>query len=133
VSPGGARLERPHVYESPARLELNQWALAGEWKITRGLIALLGRNGRLRYRFHARDVHLVMGAGPEPVAVPFRILLDGQPPGAAHGVDVDAAGNGAVPEPRLYQLIRQTTPIVARQIDIEFLGAGVEAFAFTFG
>jgi thiol-disulfide isomerase/thioredoxin len=133
VSPGGAQLDRPHVYASPARLALNQWALAGEWTVTRGRVALNAANGRLRYRFHARDVHLVMGAARQPGPVRFRVSLDGQAPGAAHGVDADAAGNGMVMEARLYQLIRQTTPIVARQFDIEFLDAGVEAFAFTFG
>ena len=82
---------------------------------------------------HTRDVHLVMGSGRQPMPVRFRVSLDGQPPGAAHGVDADAAGNGTVMEPRLYQLIRQPAPIVAGQFEIEFLDAAVEAFAFTFG
>jgi thiol-disulfide isomerase/thioredoxin len=133
VSPGGAQLDRPHVYASPTRLTLNQWALVGEWTASRGLVALHAPNGRLHYRFHARDVHLVMGAAGQRVPVRFRLTLDGQPPGAAHGVDTDAAGNGTVVEPRLYQLIRQTPPIVGRQLEIEFLDAGVEAFSFTFG
>jgi hypothetical protein len=134
VSPGGgARLDRLQVYSSPARLALNQWALVGEWMVTRGLVALHAPNGRLHYRFRARDVHLVMGSGRQPMPVRFRVSLDGEPPGAAHGVDGDAAGNGTVMEPRLYQLIRQPAPIVAGQFDIEFLDAGVEAFAFTFG
>jgi Thioredoxin like C-terminal domain len=133
TSPGGAERDRPHVYASPARLTLNQWALVGEWTITGGRVALRAPNGRLHYRFQARDVHLIMGASRERVPVRFRVSLDGQPPGAAHGLDVDAAGNGTVMEPRLYQLIRQTTPIVGRQFEIEFLDAGVEAFAFTFG
>jgi thiol-disulfide isomerase/thioredoxin len=133
VSPGGARLDKPHMYSSPTRLALNEWALVGEWTAARGLVTLRAANGRLRYRFHARDVHLVMGGGGQRVPVRFRVSLDGQPPGAAHGLDIDADGNGAVLEPRLYQLIRQTTPIVARQFDIEFLDAGVEAFSFTFG
>jgi Thioredoxin like C-terminal domain len=114
-------------------LTLNEWALIGEWTVTRGLVSLNAPNGRLRYRFHARDVHLVMGAPGQRVPVGFRISVDGRPPGAAHGVDTDASGNGMVMEPRLYQLIRQTTPIVDRQFEIEFLEAGVEAFAFTFG
>jgi hypothetical protein len=113
-------------------LTLNQWALAGEWTVARGHLALQGANGRLRYCFHARDVHLVMAAGHR-APIRFRVSLDGQPAGAAHGVDIDAAGNGVVTEPRLYQLIRQTGPIVSRQLEIEFLDPGVEAFVFTFG
>ncbi len=89
-------------------------------------------NGRIAYRFHARDLHLVMGpAGKTPIR--FQVLIDGQPPGAAHGVDVDDQGIGAVTEPRMYQLIRQSKPIVDRQFEIEFLDSGVEAFSFTFG
>ena len=133
ASPGGAQVDRPQVYAPPTRLTLNEWALIGEWTVTRGLVSLNAPNGRLRYRFHARDVHLVMGAPGQRVPVGFRISVDGRPPGAAHGVDTDASGNGMVMEPRLYQLIRQTTPIVDRQFEIEFLEAGVEAFAFTFG
>jgi thiol-disulfide isomerase/thioredoxin len=133
VSPGGPRPGRPHVYTSPERLTLNQWALVGEWTIAPGLVALHAPNGRLRYRFEARDVHLIMGAERQRTPVRFRVSLDGQPPGAAHGVDSDARGNGTVLEPRLYQLIRQRTPIVGRQFEVEFLDAGVEAFAFTFG
>lgn len=127
------QLDRPHVYVSAARLALNQWALAGDWTVTRGLISLNAPNGRLRYCFHARDLHLVMGAARQRGPVRFRISLDGQPPGAAHGMDADDAGNGTVSEPRLYQLIRQSIPIADRQFEIEFLDAGVEAFSFTFG
>ena len=90
-------------------------------------------DGRIVYRFHARDVHLVMGPAANGTAVRFRVLIDGQPPGAAHGGDVDEQGNGIVTEQRLYQLIRQPEPIGERQFEIEFLDAGVEAFAFTFG
>ena len=89
--------------------------------------------GRILYRFHARDVHLVMGPSRPESAVRFRVTIDGQPPGAAHGLDVDEGGNGTVVEQRLYQLIRQPKPIVDRTFAIEFLDAGVEAFAFTFG
>ena len=90
-------------------------------------------NGRIAYRFHARDLHLVMGPAARGTSVPFRVLIDGQPPGAAHGIDVDDQGNGTVNEQRLYQLIRQPKPIVDRQFEIEFLDLGVEVFAFTFG
>ena len=90
-------------------------------------------NGWIAYRFHARDVHLVMGPAARGTPVRFRVLIDGQPPGAAHGIDVDDQGNGTVIEQRMYQLIRQPKPIVDRQFEIEFLDSGVEAFAFTFG
>lgn len=133
ASPGGAQPDQPNVYAAPGRLALNQWALVGEWMVGRGLIALRGWNGRLRYRFHARDVNLVMGPADQRAPVRFRVSLDGQPPGDAHGGDASASGDGTVVEPRLYQLIRQTGPIVDRQFDIEFLETGVEAFSFTFG
>ncbi len=89
--------------------------------------------GRIEYRFHARDLHLVMGPAARGTSVRFRVLIDGQPPGAAHGVDVDDQGTGTVTEQRLYQLIRQPKPIAYQQFQIEFLDSGVEAFAFTFG
>ena len=90
-------------------------------------------NRRLVYRFHARDLQLVMGPAIRGTSVRFRVRLDGQPPGAAHGIDVDDQGHGTVTAPRLYQLIRQPPPIADRQFAIEFLDAGVETFAFTFG
>ena len=90
-------------------------------------------NRRIAYRFHARDLHLVMGPAARGTSVRFRVRIDGQPPGAAHGVDVDDQGNGTATEQRLYQLIRQPKPIADRQFEIEFLDPGVEAFAFTFG
>jgi len=90
-------------------------------------------NGRIAYRFHARDLHLVMGPPARGTSVRFRVLIDGQPPGAAHGIDVDDQGDGTVSEQRLYQLIRQPKPIADRLFEIEFLDSGVEAYAFTFG
>jgi Thioredoxin like C-terminal domain len=90
-------------------------------------------NGRIAYRFHARDLHLVMGPAVPGNSVRFRVFIDGQPAGAAHGIDVDSQGNGIVNQQRMYQLIRQPKPIVDRQFDIEFLDSGVEAFSFTFG
>ena len=89
--------------------------------------------GRIAYCFHARDLNLVMGPPTPGRPVRFRVLLDGQPPAAAHGVDVDAQGNGAVVEQRLYQLIRQSEPIADRQFEIEFLDSGAQVFDFTFG
>ena len=133
ASPGGAASDRRRVYESPMRLALNQWALAGEWTMGRQSTVLDSPKGRIVYRFHARDLHLVMGPQRQGNSVRFRVSIDGQPPGAAHGLDVDDGGSGTVVEPRLYQLIRQPKPIVDRQFEIEFLDAGVETLAFTFG
>jgi thiol-disulfide isomerase/thioredoxin len=137
ASPGGARPDKSYDYALPARLKLNEWALSGDWTIGREAIvlnkALNKPNGRIVYGFHGRDLHLVMGAAATGTSVRFRVLIDGQPPGAAHGVDVDEQGNGKVTEPRMYQLIRQKGPIIDRQFEIEFLDSGVEAFSFTFG
>jgi len=133
VSPGGAERDRRRLYAAPARLALNQWALAGEWTMGRQATALSSPTGRVVYRFHARDLHLVMGPPRQASSVRFRVSLDGQPPGPAHGADVDEGGHGIAVEQRLYQLIRQPKPIVDRRFEIEFLDAGVEAFAFTFG
>ncbi len=96
-------------------------------------ILVNGAKGRIAYRFHARDVHLVMGPAAPGASARFRVLIDGQPPGAAHGADVDDQGNGTASGQRLYQLIRQPKPIGDRLFEIEFLDPGVEAFAFTFG
>jgi thiol-disulfide isomerase/thioredoxin len=133
ASPGGAILDKARMYELPARLRLNEWALSGDWTVKKETTSLNKANGRIAYRFHARDLHLVMGPKTPGTPVRFRVRIDGQPPGAAHGVDVDELGNGTVTEQRLYQLIRQPTPIADRQFEIEFIDSGVEAFAFTFG
>lgn len=133
ASPGGAVLNRRRVYTVPARLRLNQWALSGDWTIGNQATVLNGASGRIAYCFHARDLHLVMGPAAPGTSVRFRVLIDGQPPEAAHGVDVDEQGNGTLTEQRLYQLIRQQEPIVDRQFEIEILDPGAEAFAFTFG
>ena len=133
ASPGGAELDRRRRYAAPARLALNQWALTGEWTMGKEATVLGSPPGRIGCRFQARDLHLVMGPPRPGSPVRFRVSIDGQAPGGAHGIDVDAGGNGTVVEPRLYQLIRQPRPIVERRFEIEFLDAGVEAFAFTFG
>jgi hypothetical protein len=90
-------------------------------------------NGRIVYRFHARDLHVVMGPATHGASVRFRVSIDGQPPEAAHGTDVDAQGNGTITEQRLYHLIRQPGPIADRLFQVEFLDPGAEVFAFTFG
>jgi thiol-disulfide isomerase/thioredoxin len=133
ASPGGGKLDQPRTYAVPRRLALNEWALAGEWTMGRQATVLNSPNGRIVYRFHARDLHLVMAPPRARNSVRFRVTIDGQPPGPAHGLDVDDRGNGTVVEPRLYQLIRQPKPIVDRQFEIEFLDAGVATLAFTFG
>ena len=133
VSPGGAERERRRAYAAPTGLALNQWALAGEWTMGREATVLGGPGGRLVCRFHARDLHLVMGPPGPGLPVRFRVSLDGQPPGVARGGDVDEAGNGVAPDQRLYQLVRQAKPIRDRRFEIEFFAPGVEVFAFTFG
>jgi thiol-disulfide isomerase/thioredoxin len=121
------------VNAASGRLRLNQWAASGDWTAKKEAIVLNKANGRIGYRFHARDLHLVMGPAVAGSTVRFRVLIDGKPPGDAHGVDTDAQGNGTVTEQRLYQLIRQPDRIADRQFEIEFLDPAVEAFAFTFG
>ena len=133
ASPGGMVLDQPRIYELPPQLHLNAWALAGDWTVKNKAIVLNKPNGRIAYRFHARDLHLVMGPPAPGALVRFRVLIDGQAPGTAHGGDVDEEGNGTITEQRLYQLVRQRQPIADRQFEIEFFGQGVEAYAFTFG
>ena len=133
ASPGDRVLDQPHVFAAPAKLRANSWALSGEWTLRKDAVRLNKPGGRIAYRFHARDVHLVMGPAAPGAPVRFRVLIDGQAPGAAHGSDVDDAGNGTVTGQRLYQLIRQTKPVADRLFEIEFLDPAVEAFAFTFG
>jgi thiol-disulfide isomerase/thioredoxin len=133
ASPGGVVPDARGTYAAPQRLRLNEWALAGEWTLGRQATVLHRAHGRIVYRFHARDLHLVMGPSVRGTPVRFRVSIDGRAPGAAHGVDVDDQGNGTLTEQRMYQLIRQPGPIVERQFEIEFLDPGVEAFAFTFG
>jgi thiol-disulfide isomerase/thioredoxin len=133
VSPGGAIPDKGRVYTAPAQLSLNQWALSGDWTVGSQVVALNKAGGRIAYRFHARDLHLVMGPAARVPSVRFRVTVEGQPAGAAHGVDVDEQGNGKITEQRIYQLIRQPKPVADRLFEIEFLDAGVEAFVFTFG
>jgi len=132
ASPGGAAVGRSRDYATPEQLKPNHWGLSGDWTVKTDAVVLNKANGRIVYRFHARDLHLVMGPASEK-PVRFRVLIDGQPAGAAHGSDVDEQGYGIVTEQRLYQLIRQSQPIADRRFEIEFLDPGVEAFAFTFG
>ena len=129
----GSSWDKPHTYAAPARLRLNHWGLIGNWTVRSDASALNGLSGRVAYQFRARDVNLVMGPARKGVTVRFRVLLDGESAGPAHGADVDADGHGTVVQQRMYQLIRQPGPIRDRRFEIEFLDAGAEAFCFTFG
>jgi hypothetical protein len=128
---GYARGER-RAEQPPERLRLNEWTLTGEWTIEAENVALDQANGSISFRYHARDAHLVLSRGPgEPI--PFRVLLDGDAPGAAHGLDISENGTGMLQEGRLYQLVRQPGRIRDRTLEITFLEPGAEAYAFTFG
>jgi cytochrome c biogenesis protein CcdA/thiol-disulfide isomerase/thioredoxin len=132
AKPAAAR-DQPAAYAAPAQLALNEWALDGQWRVGPQQAAALSPKARVVYRFHARDLHLVLGS-PSDKPVRFRVTLDGQRPGDAHGLDVDADGNGSVSGQRLYQLVRQGDgPLKDRDFSIEFLDPGVLAYAFTFG
>jgi thiol-disulfide isomerase/thioredoxin len=131
-SPDGVAYDEPRSYVAPGSLPLNSWALAGNWTIEERASVLNEAGGRIAFRFHARDVHLVLRSRAG-AAVPFRVLVDGEAPGAARGLDVDEEGRGTLVQPRLYQLVRQPASITDRTFEIEFLDAGVEAYVFTFG
>jgi len=118
----------------PGELGLNQWALGGEWAIERGASVLTAPEGRLAFRFHARDVNLVLGPPMRgTMSVPFRVTVDDEPPGDAHGLDTDENGNGTVDRQRLYQLVREPGEIRERTFEITFHARGAEAYCFTFG
>jgi thiol-disulfide isomerase/thioredoxin len=132
ASPEAAAPDERRAYALPERLRLNHWALAGEWTIGPENATLDRAGGSIAYRFHARDAHLVLSRSTgEPI--PFRVLLDGEPPGASHGVDVDADGNGVLGDGRMYQLVRVHDAVRKRTLEITFLKPGAEAYAFTFG
>jgi thiol-disulfide isomerase/thioredoxin len=132
ASPDGAASTEARAYRLPERLGLNQWALAGEWSIGRERVVLDQAGGSIAFRFHARDAHLVLSPGAHG-SIPFRLLLDGEPPGPSHGVDVDEDGNGSLRDGRLYQLVREHDAVRERTLEITFLEPGAEAYAFTFG
>lgn len=129
----GEAPDKPHAYTAPSRLRLNRWGLSGNWTYGSDSSALNEPNGRVAYQFRARDVNLVMGPAKKGGTVRFRVYLDGQVSGSAHGGDVDASGYGTVVQQRMYQLIRQPQPIRDRRFEIEFLEADAEVFCFTFG
>jgi thiol-disulfide isomerase/thioredoxin len=132
ISPGGAVEDTRHVYTA-SMPRLNEWALAGDWTINKEDVVLNAKGGRIVYRFHARDLHLVLGPGSDGMPARFRVTIDGMAPGASHGSDADTDGQGVVTGQRLYQLIRQNGNIADHTFEIEFLDPGVTAYAFTFG
>jgi thiol-disulfide isomerase/thioredoxin len=133
ASPGGAVPGVSHAYALPARLGLNQWALSGDWTMEGQATTLNAADGRIASRFHARDLHLVMGPATPATSRQFQVLIDGKPPSDAHGTDIDDQGNGTVSDQRLYQLIRQPGLITDHTFEITFPEPGVQAYAFTFG
>ncbi|MGE8285720.1 MAG: cytochrome c biogenesis protein DipZ [Stenotrophomonas lactitubi] len=134
ASPGGQRADAAFGYALPSTLALNQWGLSGQWRVNDEAAQLRQAGGRIAFQFHARDLHLVLAPGEDGAPVRFRVLLDGKPlPAADAGADVAADGTGTVNEHRLYQLIRQRGTIGPHRFEIEFLDAGVQAYAFTFG
>lgn len=133
ASPGGIAPDRANRYQAAASLRTNQWALAGDWTVERERAVLNRVDGRIAYRFHARDLHLVLGPSADGKPVRFKVRLDGQAPLADHGFDVDAQGNGTIDGQRLYQLVRQTAGGKDRLFEIEFMDPGVQVYAFTFG
>ncbi len=128
-----ARFDAPQAFVAPVGLPLNSWALSGDWTVARHAAVAGGPGGRIAFRFHARDVNLVMGPASRGDSIPFRVLLDGQGVASDHGTDLTADGRGVVDAQRTYQLIRQTGPIDDRTVEIEFEGPGVETYCFTFG
>jgi thiol-disulfide isomerase/thioredoxin len=133
ASPGGVVPRSPHVYAAPELLRLNHWALTGDWTMGAEAATSNTAGGRITYRFQARDLNLVMGPAAPESPVRFRVLVDGQPPGEAHGTDVDDQGNGTLTQQRLHQLIRQRGPVAERTFEITFDDPGAQAFSFTFG
>ena len=126
-------LNEPPTGGEPQGLRLNQWSLSGDWTVEERASVLNEAGGSIAFRFHARDVHLVMAPRPAGASVPFRVSIDGEPPGDSHGLDVDEQGGGAVAEQRLYQLVRQPGSIADRTLELTFFAPGVEAYVFTFG
>ena len=133
ASPGGARPGASYFYAVPPRLERNQWALSGDWTMEAEASTLNAADGQIACRFHARDLNLVIGPAAAGTPVRFRVLIDGYPPGAAHGADVGTDGNGMITQQRTYQLIRQPGTITERSFEITFPSPGAQLYCFTFG
>ena len=133
ASPGGVGRGETRCFAAPERLKLNQWGLVGKWTMRADRVVLNEAGGQILFRFRSRDVHLVLRRAHGGVPVPFRVLLDGEAPGSAHGVDVDVDGYGVLDDDRLYQLVREPGQVEARTFAIAFHEPGVEAYVLTFG
>ncbi len=133
ASVGGLLRDTPGSYAAPDRLQLNQWALSGAWRVDGEKAVATAAGAAIVFRFHARDLHLVLGTDDARHPVRFRVSIDGHEPGADRGADVQADGSGSVSEQRLYQLLRQADPSADHTFTIQFLDAGVQAYSFTFG
>jgi hypothetical protein len=133
TSKGGAVPNRQYEYVAPKHLSLNEWALSGSWTIQRQAAVLDDASGKIVFRFHARDLNLIVAPSILGAPVRFRVLIDGHSPGPSSGADIDEQGYGTVSAARMYQLIRQSGKIADREFVIEFLSAGVSVYDFTFG
>jgi thiol-disulfide isomerase/thioredoxin len=133
ASPEQVQLNQSSVYTFPRRLQMNGWALSGDWSIGREYLRLQKGKGNIRYRFHARDVHLIMGAADPAVPIHFQVLLNGKPPGRDHGLDINSNGEGVLLHHGMYQLIRQQGTIGDCEFEIQFEDSNPEVFDFTFG
>lgn len=133
VSPDRTLPDQPHAYVDAPELDLNEWSLSGDWTVGRQATVMNEPDGAITYRFHARDVNLVLGPSESGDPVRFRVQVDGAPPGEAHGSDVDDQGDGTIVESRLYQLVRQPGGAGDRTFEIAFLDPGAHAYVFTFG
>ena len=133
ASPGGAFFDQPRTYSVPDLLQVNELALAGDWTIEQRASVLNRADGRIAFRYHARDVHLVLRVREHGTTVPFRVLVDRERPGDSHGLDVDEQGCGTVIQPRLYQLVRHDGRTTDHTLEVDFDAPGVEAYVFTFG
>jgi thiol-disulfide isomerase/thioredoxin len=133
ASSGGLREDTPAHYDAPRLLRLNQWGLSGGWNAGEEYATTTGAGAGISFRFHARDLHCVLGRAAQSTPIPFRVTIEGEPPGDNRGVDVDAAGNGVLDEDRMYQLVRQARPVEDRSMEITFSAPGARAYVFTFG
>jgi hypothetical protein len=133
TSPGGVHEDAPVRYQAASALAPGRWSLAGVWTVGSEFATLNDAPGSIAFRFHARDLNLVMAPSVPGHPIRFRVTIDGAPPGASHGADVDADGWGSLGDARMYQLVRQAGPVAGRRFEIEFEGHGVRAYSFTFG
>ena len=133
VSTQRIRRDSVATYAAPRSLAVNGWAFNGSWKVTREYGVSAASGAAISFRFHARDLHLVLGTAAVGARVKFRVTVDGHPPGPDAGVDVDANGNGVIAEHRLYQLVRQSGTVRDRTFVVTFEGPGAQAYSFTFG